>query len=944
MFAPAPEGGPKLPQDLRVLLVEDNPGDVTLLRKMLSRDRLVTYRLETASSLEEALETAGRGHYDLVLLDLGLPDSSGLDTLRSFRSGAPDVPVVVLTGLQDEEAGMEALSEGAQDYLVKSLADAESLHRSIRFAIERAGRSSLVEHLNRVLRSIRNVNQLIVRETDPERLISRTCGILLEERGYRSAWIVIDRPGEASPGPLYACRSVSREQCDAFLEMVEGGRLPECCDLLSDTPVKWIDEPEDNCAGCPLRKDYGESDAIVGEIAHGGHRFGYIGVSSTLGTTDPDEELSLLSEAAGDIAFALHSIRTGRRGARSEEELERSRERFRAIFTGQPVAAFVMSMPDLRVMYANEAAVRQYGYAAEEMEGMTPDRFDSPERAAMVPERIAELEAEGRIEFESVHLRSDGSSFPVHVSGALVELEEGSRAMLALCRDVSSRKRAERALVESEERYRNYVESAPIGVALLDRELVMREVNRALCDMVGRPAEELAGTSLLELVPEGTWDRTVAAFGSVDGRGRVSLDMPFLKADGGRGTWMLEAALHDGHYLCYLGDTTERSGLEAQLRQAQKMEAIGQLAGGVAHDFNNLLQVMGGYASIALEMMESRNPARASVEEISTACDRAARLVSQLLAMSRRQVLSMDSVDLNEVVASVREMLDRVIGERIEIELVQSRELGMVRADRGHIEQVLMNLCINARDAMPEGGRLTLETENVLLDEGYCRAHHWASPGRYVLLSVTDTGKGMEAEVLEHIFEPFFTTKGAERGTGLGLSTVYGIVRQHEGMITAYSEPGVGSTFKVYLPLVERRAADVGSKLSGPVGGGDETILLAEDDDLVRNLTVRILERAGYTVVTAVDGRQALERMRELPEGSVQLALLDVVMPEMDGHEVYEALRRDHPDIRFLFASGYSMNSVHTSFVLDEDIKLLQKPFAPDELLRRVREILDSTG
>ena len=386
----------------------------------------------------------------------------------------------------------------------------------------------------------------------------------------------------------------------------------------------------------------------------------------------------------------------------------------------------------------------------------------------------------------------------------------------------------------------------------------------------------------------------------------------------------------------------ERKSLEEQLHQAQKMESIGQLAGGVAHDFNNILQAIVGYADLLLDRLPERDKTREFAENIVHSAERASSLTRQLLAFSRRQVLEMEDLDLNEVVDGLFKMLKRMIGEDIEVEIPQGRRLGIVHADRGQMEQVLLNLCVNARDAMPEGGALTIETENVAMDSKYCEAHAWASPGRYVLLSVTDTGCGMDAETQAHIFEPFFTTKEMGKGTGLGLATVYGIVRQHQGMIQVYSEVGKGTTFKVYLPSLERAASPVETKAVTRSEGGTETILVAEDDETLRKLAVRIFEGAGYTVLPAVNGSEALDVFNTHAAG-IDLVLLDVVMPKMGGKAVYDVLRQQHPGLRFLFSSGYSTSAIHTDFALKAGIDLIQKPYAPDALLRKVREVLHRT-
>jgi len=383
----------------------------------------------------------------------------------------------------------------------------------------------------------------------------------------------------------------------------------------------------------------------------------------------------------------------------------------------------------------------------------------------------------------------------------------------------------------------------------------------------------------------------------------------------------------------------EREEMQHQLLQSQKMEAIGQLAGGVAHDFNNMLQVIMGHAQMIADTCREPEAVQ-NVSEILEGARRASELTRQLLLFSRRQVMSLQTLDFNDLVENMLRMIRRLIGEHIRFEWLPGAAVGSVRADPGMMEQVLMNLCVNARDAMPQGGVLTIETMNVVIDSDYCALHAWARPGRFVLLSVTDSGEGMSREVLDRVFEPFFTTKEEGRGTGIGLATVYGIVKQHDGMISAYSETGKGSLFKVYLPMTEQKARKVGSRLEGTAVGGTETILLAEDDDLVRDLARTILEKAGYTVLEAVDGQEAVSVFQANP--SVDLLILDVIMPRLGGHDALDRIREIRPDIPALFSSGYSENAIHTNFVLHKGLALVQKPYSADVLLRAVRKALDS--
>jgi signal transduction histidine kinase/CheY-like chemotaxis protein len=385
----------------------------------------------------------------------------------------------------------------------------------------------------------------------------------------------------------------------------------------------------------------------------------------------------------------------------------------------------------------------------------------------------------------------------------------------------------------------------------------------------------------------------------------------------------------------------ERHNLELQLRQAQRMESIGLLAGGIAHDFNNLLVAILNYAQLALTDMKT-DPATAETDlhAIMKAGQRASTLTRQLLAFARRQPVNRRPLDLNDLVSDLLAILRRVIHESVELDFVPGHALGKIDADPGQLEQVLMNLVVNANDAIGDVGRLTIETENVIVNGSYVKVHPWARPGRYVLMTVSDTGCGMTDQVKERIFEPFFTTKGADRGTGLGLATVYGIVKQHDGMIHVYSEPDMGTTFKIYLPIVERVASTVGGKVEGVVRGGHETILVAEDNDMVQQVVRTMLERAGYRVLTASDGADAAA-LFDRHKDEIGLALLDAVMPVMSGRAVYHHISKQRPDLPILLASGYSTGVFPEEFLEKHQDQFVEKPYDADSLLRRIRAALD---
>ncbi|MCH8948321.1 MAG: response regulator, partial [Acidobacteria bacterium] len=386
---------------------------------------------------------------------------------------------------------------------------------------------------------------------------------------------------------------------------------------------------------------------------------------------------------------------------------------------------------------------------------------------------------------------------------------------------------------------------------------------------------------------------------------------------------------------------TEQRLLEAQLRQAQKMEAVGRLAGGVAHDFNNLLMVMRGYTELLLGRLSANDPLRRNAEEIQKAADRATSLTQQLLAFSRKQVMQPKVFDLNAVVSDTEKMLRRLIGEDIELATILGAELGRVKADPGQIEQVILNLAVNARDAMPQGGKLVMETANVELTQAFARQHPGVTPGPHVMLAMSDTGVGMDAETQARIFEPFFTTKEKGKGTGLGLATVYGIVKQSGGYIWVYSEAGQGTTFEIYLPRVEDAVtADQEEHAVSQPPSGSETVLLVEDEEPVRKLAREFLESSGYTVLEAEDPVEAMH-LSDRHQGPIHLMVTDVVMPKMSGHELAQQMASVRPEMKVLYVSGYTDDALGQYGVPTQDSFFLQKPFSLDTLARKMRTLLE---
>ena len=525
--------------------------------------------------------------------------------------------------------------------------------------------------------------------------------------------------------------------------------------------------------------------------------------------------------------------------------------------------------------------------------------------------------------------------------------EELQRRAAELTQTVSQRERAEEELREANQTLQSLVQTSPLAIIALDLEGNVRSWNSAAERLFGWSESEVIGLRI-QIIPDDEWD---AFYNSLDITRKAGTFTGFettrIRNDGSLIDVSLSAApLVDGKgningSVVVIADITERKHLEEQFRQAQKMEAVGRLAGGVAHDFNNLLTAIIGYSQLALARLHREDPMRREIEEIEQAGHRAAGLTNQLLAFSRRQVLQPQVLDLNAVVANLGKMLERLIGEDIVLVTTLAPDIGFVKADPGQIEQIIMNLAVNSRDAMPDGGRLTIETFNADLDESYTAEHIGARPGPNVVLAVSDNGCGIDKETQSNIFEPFFTTKELGKGTGLGLSTVYGIVQQSGGHIGLYSEPGKGTTFKVYLPRLE----EAGQKHESGVTEresleGSETVLLVEDEDSVRELARRILEAYGY-VVLAAGGRDEALSICKAHEGSLHLMLTDVVMPGTSGRELAQLVATNHPEITVLYMSGYTDDAIVQHGVLGADTQFLQKPFSPMALARKVRETID---
>ena len=644
-------------------------------------------------------------------------------------------------------------------------------------------------------------------------------------------------------------------------------------------------------------------------------------------------------------------IMTSREQRRSAHALRQQHGLLQSIIEGTTESIFVKDLEGRYIMM-NSAGARFLNSTTEDVVGKDIRAFATPETAQAIMAADREVMESGKTEtYKEVGHFGNVKRIFLSTKGPYRDALGNIVGLVGSSVDITERERDAQTLAESEERFRTIFDGSPIGIAIVRMDGVVLAMNAAYRKILDLDAHVSVQHQIFDdLTHPEDQERDAMRYQELvtSVRDHDRLEKRYLLPNK-KIVWtelnlfLLRDRQGQARYVIGMAnDISERRMLEEQLRQAQRMETIGTLAGGVAHDFNNLLTVIKGYCNLMMDGLEGQDVLRGQMGHIDRAAEQAASLTRQLLAFSRRQVLQPKVFNVNELVKNADKMLRRLIGENIEIVTVTSPDLGAVRADPGQIESVIMNLAVNARDAMANGGTLTLETANVELDAVYAQQHFGAKPGRYVMLAVSDTGMGMDKATLLHIFEPFFTTKEVGKGTGLGLSTVYGIVKQSEGYIWAYSEPGKGATFKTYLPRVDEpvEAMDVAPK-DGATTLGTETILLAEDDPQVRELAREVLEASGYRVLMT-DKSLDVPALCKAHEGAIDLLLTDVVMPGLSGSELATKIAEQRPGIKVLFMSGYTDNAVLHHGVPGEEAHFLQKPFTPSKLTSLVREILDN--
>ncbi len=631
---------------------------------------------------------------------------------------------------------------------------------------------------------------------------------------------------------------------------------------------------------------------------------------------------------------------------RMEEELRASEERYFNLFNNANDLIQIVG-PTGKFLSVNKKWLATLEYTLEEAMELSISDILPDDKIAQTMERLKKVLDGETVNFETVFVSKSGREITVEGSGNDLFKNDTSVSAVGIFRDVSERVRAKNQVLELEKFNESIVNNLSEGIILENDEGILQFANPAMLRMLGYEEDELLGNKWDVFVP----DDQIEIVGDANRRrnqGETNrYEMDLIKKNKERISVLVSGVPHyrNGIYTGLLAafiDITEQTKLEAQLHQAQKMESIGRLAGGVAHDFNNMLGVILGHTEIALGQMDPADPLHTHLSEIRTAAERSADLTRQLLAFARKQTIAPRVLDLNRTVDGMLKMLQRLIGENIDLTFLPGTDLWHVNLDPVQINQVLVNLCVNARDSISSFGKITIETENANPDDAYCAGHPGFYPGEYVLMTISDTGCGMDSETKRNLFEPFFTTKEVGKGTGLGLSTIYGIVKQNNGFIDVYSEPGYGTIFKIYLPrLTASAAAEQKEVTVEPIKGGQETILLVEDEVSILQLIMMMLEHQGYTVMSASTPGEAISLAKAHP-GEIDLLMTDVVMPEMNGGDLARNLLSFYPNLKRLFMSGYTANVIAHQGVLEEGVIFIQKPFRNKDLAVKVREALDS--
>ncbi len=939
---------------LRVLLVEDSEDDALLLMRELRRGGYLPNceRVDTLDAFSKAL---AEQDWDLIIADYLLPQFSGLAALKYLKSCNLDIPFLIISGIIDEHMAVEAMKSGAHDYLMKDNLKrlVPTVERELREAGERRSRRAFETALADRQSWLRRANEVLlqlarspsIQEGDLTRAFAEIteATVQLLSVARASIWLFTEDRTQFCCYDLYILASQEHTQ-EAPLNTDE---YPEYIRALAENRYIAAHDVYTDPRTAELSAIYlipqGITSILDVAIMLQGQLVGVICLEHVGPIRHWQTEEEVLAGSLADlVALALGANER----QQTAEALRKREEKYRDLFENANDMIYTLDLEG-RFTSVNKRAEQVLGYTRAELVGTVVDHYIAPEYVVLSFvnwDRKFAHQTDATI-YELEVVRRDGQHVPLEVNTRLIYEAGEAVGVQGIARDISERKQAESALRMSEEKYRDLFEYANDVIYIHDLQGNFLSVNQKAEQITGYKRDEVIKLNMSQIiVPEYLELAKTNILKKLQGESSNTVyELEVICKDGSKrplevNTRLLYEGQRPVGVQGIARDISERKQLEEQLRQSQKMEAVGRLAGAVAHDFNNLLTAILGYSQLLLRRLDPNGPMRKEVVEIEKAGQRAAALTNQLLAFSRKQVFQPQVLNLNLVVADIEKMLQRLIGEDIELRAIFDPMLGLTKADRGRLEQVIMNLAVNSRDAMPRGGQLTIYTANVELDELPIEA----APGAYIMLAVADTGMGMDKETLLHIFEPFFTTKEPGKGTGLGLSTVYGIVKQSGGYITCQSEPRQGTLFRIYLPRIEEPAERLeGQPSVAEVLFGNETILLVEDDDAVRELTQQMLAMNGYAVLEASNAQDALSicRERTLP---IPLLITDVVMPLTNGPELAQQVLQLRPETKVLYISGYTDNLLALRSSVAGSLPLLQKPFTPEGLTRKVREILDS--
>jgi two-component system, cell cycle sensor histidine kinase and response regulator CckA len=895
---------------LRVLQVEDSESDAGLIVRRLENAgyNIQAARVQDADAMRAALAESA---WDLIVCDYRMPEFDAPRALAVLQETGLDIPFLVVSGTIGEDVAVAMMRAGANDYLMKDkLARlGAAVERELRDAQTRAERRQALSRLEESEAQLKTA------------IDSTEMGIFdYNLQSGKLFWSELTKKHLNWPGD----RDPSFEDFLDCLHPEDRGRVEEA--------MGTAFRPESRGR---YEVDYRTKTPVSGE-----HRW-----ISAWGR--------VLFDAQGEPVRFLGAIRDITRRRRKERELEYQLQ-LTACITEQSADSIMLTGRDGEVRFVNPEMERMFGFTIEDFKGGSahemlhhhyPDGRPYPESEC----RLSMALAAGEIlrEHEDVYFHKNGVAIDTAVSCAPLELNGERIGSVYTFRDITERKRAERALRQSDARFRRLFEADIIGILITDGEHIL-ETNDHFLHILGYTRDEFSALQIAwrTITPPDMMEVSERAATALLETGVCpAFEKEYIRKDGTHVPVLfagveLNRSEGKSQRLCFVVDLTERKSLEKQFRQAQKLESVGQLAGSVAHDFNNLLTVILGYADLVLAGMNPRDPSHNAIGQISAAANRAAGLTRQLLTFSRWNAGAARTVALDDIVSGIQGMLKRLIGEHIQVVVSSAAEAGFIHADPGLIEQVIVNLAVNARDAMPEGGKLLIESSRITVGDDFAAQVFSVPQGAYVSLAVTDTGTGMTPEVQARLFEPFFTTKEPGKGTGLGLSTVFGIVKQSGGSITVHSTPGIGTAFRVLFPAASRAGAEEKGETVETFAQGTETVLLVEDEPGVRSYVQDVLEANGYRVLDAKVGSDAMEIARRY-DGPIHLLITDLGLPGMRGTEVVRRFQSLRPGMAVLTMSGYPGRF---GAEIDEAIPLLQKPFTPYVLLNKIREILDGAG